>query len=79
MPYFELPRFYRENVGAYLSKEGKSFICLSSTMTGKDGQLKSRIVPTLTNGSIARPQLPRGTDCPGGENGHMEKEQQIIR
>ena len=39
-------------MGAYLSKGGKSFICLSSTMTGKDGQLKSRIVPTLTNGSI---------------------------
>ena len=39
-------------LGAYLSKGGKSFICLSSTMTGKDGQLKSRIVPTLTNGSI---------------------------
>ena len=39
-------------LGAYLSKGGKSFICLSSTMTGKDGQMKSRIVPTLTNGSI---------------------------
>ena len=39
-------------LGAYLSKGGKSFICLSSTMMGKDGQLKSRIVPTLTNGSI---------------------------
>ena len=40
-------------LGAYLSNGGKSFICLSSTMTGKDGQLKSRIVPTLTQGSIA--------------------------
>ena len=39
-------------LGAYLSKGGKSFICLSSTMTGKDRQMKSRIVPTLTNGSI---------------------------
>ena len=39
-------------MGAYLSKGGKSFICLSSAMKGKDGQLKSRIVPTLTNGSI---------------------------
>ncbi len=39
-------------MGAYLSQGGKSFICLSSTMTGKDGQVKSRIVPTLTNGSI---------------------------
>ena len=39
-------------LGAYLSKGGKSFICLSSTMKGKDGQLKSRIVPTLAGGSI---------------------------
>lgn len=39
-------------MGAYLSKGGKSFICMSSTMTAKDGTLKSRIVPTLTNGSI---------------------------
>ena len=40
-------------LGAYLSKGGKSFICMSSTVTGKDGSLKSRIVPTLTPGSIA--------------------------
>ena len=40
-------------MGAYLSKGGKSFICLSSTVTGKDGSVKSRIVPTLTPGSIA--------------------------
>ena len=40
-------------LGAYLSKGGKSFICMSSTVTGKDGSLKSRIVPTLTSGSIA--------------------------
>ena len=40
-------------MGAYLSKGGKSFICLSSTVTGKDGTVKSRIVPTLTPGSIA--------------------------
>ena len=39
-------------MGAYLSKGGKSFICMSSTMTDKEGNLKSRIVPTLTNGSI---------------------------
>lgn len=38
-------------LGAYLSKGGKSFICLTSTYTTKDGQLKSRIVPTLPNGS----------------------------
>ena len=40
-------------MGAYLSNGGKSFICMSSTVTGKDGSLKSRIVPTLTQGSIA--------------------------
>lgn len=40
-------------MGAYLSKGGKSFICMSSTVAGKDGSVKSRIVPTLTPGSIA--------------------------
>ena len=40
-------------MGAYLSKGGKSFICMSSTVTGKDGTVKSRIVPTLAPGSIA--------------------------
>ena len=40
-------------MGAYLSNGGKSFICMSSTVTGKDGAVKSRIVPTLTPGSIA--------------------------
>jgi len=40
-------------MGAYLSKGGKSFICMSSTVKGKDGSVKSRIVPTLTPGSIA--------------------------
>jgi len=39
-------------MGAYLSNGGKSFICMSSTMTDKQGNLKSRIVPTLTPGSI---------------------------
>ena len=39
-------------MGAYLSKGGKSFICMSSTVTAKDGSLKSRIVPTLAPGSI---------------------------
>ena len=40
-------------MGAYLSNGGKSFICMSSTVKGKDGTVKSRIVPTLTPGSIA--------------------------
>lgn len=39
-------------MGAYQSKGGKSFICMSSAMTDKEGNLKSRIVPTLTPGSI---------------------------
>ena len=39
-------------MGAYMSNGGKSFICMSSTVTGKDGVMKSRIVPTLTPGSI---------------------------
>lgn len=39
-------------LGAYLSKGGKSFICMSSTFKQKDGTTKSRITPTLNNGSI---------------------------
>ncbi len=39
-------------LGAYLSKGGKSFICCSSTYKTKDGQVKSRILPTLNPGSI---------------------------
>ena len=39
-------------LGAYLSKGGKSFICCSSTFTDKVGNVKSRIKPTLTEGSI---------------------------
>lgn len=39
-------------LGAYLSKGGKSFICCSSTFKTKDGELKSRILPTLDPGSI---------------------------
>jgi acyl-CoA hydrolase len=39
--------------GGYASKGGRSFICLSSTFKDKDGNLKSRIVPTLPEGAIA--------------------------
>lgn len=39
-------------MGAYLSKGGKSFICLASTFTQKDGTVASRIRSTLSNGSI---------------------------
>lgn len=39
-------------MGAYLSKGGKSFICCSSSFTDKNGEMHSRILPTLDNGSI---------------------------
>ena len=40
-------------LGAYLSKGGKSFICCSSAFKDKkSGELKSRIRPTLLEGSI---------------------------
>ena len=38
-------------LGAFLSKGGKSFICMSSTFKNKNGELQSRIKPTLTLGS----------------------------
>ena len=39
-------------IGAYLSKGGKSFICLSSTIKDKNGNVFSRIVPTFKDGTI---------------------------
>ncbi len=39
-------------MGAYYSKGGKSFICLSSSF-GKEGNIQSRIVPTMAPGTIA--------------------------
>lgn len=39
-------------MGAYLAKGGKSFICCSSAYTDRDGQLRSRIRPTLLEGSV---------------------------
>lgn len=39
-------------LGAYLSKGGRSFICLPSTHKKKDGTLESRIVPNFDLGSI---------------------------
>jgi len=38
--------------GAWMSPSGKSFLCLSSTFTDKEGNLHSRVVPTLQPGSI---------------------------
>lgn len=39
-------------LGAYLSQGGKSFICFPSTFKNKNGEIKSRIVPTFASGSI---------------------------
>jgi butyryl-CoA:acetate CoA-transferase len=39
-------------LGAYLSNGGKSFICLSSSFKDKQGNINSRIRPTLSEGSI---------------------------
>lgn len=38
--------------GAFLSRGGKAFICISSTFEDKKGQLHSRITPTLSPGAI---------------------------
>ncbi|HOK01414.1 MAG TPA: acetyl-CoA hydrolase/transferase C-terminal domain-containing protein [Spirochaetota bacterium] len=38
--------------GAFHSEGGKSFICLESTYTDKNGNLKSRIVPTFKPGTV---------------------------
>ncbi|MCR5145455.1 MAG: butyryl-CoA:acetate CoA-transferase [Lachnospiraceae bacterium] len=45
-------------LGAYNSNGGKSFICLSSTFTTKDGEVKSRIRPTLSEGSTVTDTRP---------------------
>jgi butyryl-CoA:acetate CoA-transferase len=38
--------------GSYKSKGGKGLVCLTSTYKDKEGNLKSRIMPTLTPGAI---------------------------
>ncbi len=38
--------------GAWYSKGGKSFLCLSSTFKDRNGEIHSRIAPILTPGSI---------------------------
>ncbi|MCM1105490.1 MAG: butyryl-CoA:acetate CoA-transferase [Blautia sp.] len=45
-------------LGAYLSRGGKSFVCCSATFTDKQGQMHSRIRPTLTEGSIVTDTRP---------------------
>lgn len=39
-------------LGSYMSEGGKGFICLPSTFNDREGQLRSRIRPTLSPGSI---------------------------
>jgi acyl-CoA hydrolase len=46
-------------IGAWLSKGGKSFICMPSTRRLKDGRTVSRIVPFITPGYIVT--APRST------------------
>ena len=46
-------------IGAFLSNGGKSFICLSSTFTSKDGKVHSRIRPTLAEGSTVTDTRPQ--------------------
>jgi acyl-CoA hydrolase len=35
-----------------MSKGGKGFICMNSTYTDKEGKAHSRIMPTLTEGTV---------------------------
>lgn len=44
-------------LGSQWSKDGRSFICFSSTFTDKDGNLRSRIVPSFDPSSIVT--IPR--------------------
>jgi len=39
-------------VGAFESRGGKSFLAFNSTFTDRQGQVHSRVLPTLTNGAI---------------------------
>lgn len=47
--------------GSFRSKGGKGFICLSSTLNKKDGTRVSRIIPTLSPGTIVT--VPRSITC----------------
>ncbi len=44
-------------LGSQWSKNGKSFICLNSTFTNKEGKMESRIMPTFAPNSIVT--IPR--------------------
>ena len=43
-------------VGASASKGGKAFICMSSTYNGKDGSLRSRVLPQFNGDIITSPR-----------------------
>lgn len=45
-------------MGAYRSRGGKSFICMSATHPKKDGTVESRIVPTLPAGTVVTDSRP---------------------
>lgn len=47
--------------GSFRSKGGKGFICLSSTLNKKDRTCVSRIIPTLSPGTIVT--VPRSITC----------------
>ena len=38
--------------GAFFSEGGKGILCMTSTYTTKDGEVKSRIVPTMSPGNV---------------------------
>ena len=42
--------------GASASRGGKAFICMSSTYNGKDGELRSRVVPQFHGDIITSPR-----------------------
>lgn len=44
--------------GSYMSPGGKAFICLDSTYKGKNGEVVSRIKPTLTPGGVVTTPRP---------------------
>lgn len=46
--------------GAYEAKGGKAFICMTSSFTDKDGNLKSRIYPTFSGGDIVTDPRSQG-------------------
>ena len=42
--------------GASMSRNGKAFICMSSTYKNRKGELKSRIVPTFNGDIVTTPR-----------------------